>query len=61
MIIFEGGVFKAWLSDKDAGVSCWLTAGDLDVLFKRVNEVCGGKEADWRAPRPVKQEKGKRG
>jgi len=52
LVCVEGGSVKGWLNDKDGGLSCWLSAGTLTDLWRRMDAVCGGGEADWRTPRP---------
>ncbi len=53
LVCVEGGLVKGWINDKECGVSCWLSCGSLSGLFKRMDAICGGAEADWRVPRPA--------
>jgi hypothetical protein len=51
MILAEDGVFKAWLHDREAERSCWLSAGSLLDLVAKVEDVLESGGGDWRVDR----------
>jgi hypothetical protein len=53
MLVFGDGVWKAWLNDKDAGLSAWVSAESLCALWKRVEAILGGEGHEWRKTKPV--------
>jgi hypothetical protein len=48
MLVAESGTWKAWVHDRDAGRSTWLSAGSIVELLQSLERVCGGSPAEWR-------------
>jgi len=57
MLFAEGGVWKAWVNDRDAGLSACTSAGCLIDLLSRVEEGLRDDNLDWRRAKPVGQRK----
>jgi len=48
MLFAEGGVWKAWLNDRDASLSSCLSAGCLIDLLSRIEAGLRDDSIDWR-------------
>jgi hypothetical protein len=57
MVFCEDGKWKAWLNDRDAGLSAFVTAATLDALLNAACNALCAEGGDWR---PTKRPPGKR-
>jgi hypothetical protein len=49
MIMVEGGLWKAWVHDRDASVAAFVSSGTLMGLLKSVSQGVESGQLDWRA------------
>lgn len=49
MLVAESGTWKAWVHDRDAGRSAWLSAASIVELVQALERLCSGGPAEWRA------------
>lgn len=55
MLVCDDGLYKAWLHDKDAGMSAWVSSESLQDLWERVDAILGGAGHEWRRDRGSKK------
>lgn len=49
MVMTEGGVWKAWMHDRDAKVSSWVTGKDLVEVLTRMDLLLQNGQGEWRS------------
>lgn len=52
------GRLRAWLNDKDAGMSAWVSAASLYSLWERVEAILAGEACEWRKTREAPRGRG---
>jgi len=57
MLLAEDGICKAWLHDRDAGISCFVSGNTLEATLVAAEAAIDGTAGDWR---PYKPKGGKR-
>lgn len=61
LLCWEDGRWKMWLSDKDAALTCWVTAETLSGVLASAEAAIEGDAGDWRPARGVKLSGKRRG
>lgn len=51
LMCWEEGRWKMWLSDKDAGLQCWVSGRTLSELIASAESAIEGTGGDWRVAR----------
>lgn len=49
LLLYEGGLWKVWINDRDAGRAAWLSAASLDALWQTLEVRLDSDELEWRA------------
>ncbi len=49
LVMTEGGVWKAWMHDRDAKVSSWVTGKDLVEVLTRMDLQLQNGQGEWRS------------
>jgi len=52
MILVEDGLVKAWVHDRDASCSAWVSADSLQGLLEAVSRGLEKDSLEWRKDRP---------
>lgn len=52
MVLAEGGVWKAWVHDRDGGRSGWVSAGSLYDLVNVLETALAEDSLTWRDDKP---------
>lgn len=53
LLVVQDGVAKAWVNDKAAQRSAWLSARSLTGLFDALEEALVSDRLDWRGSKPA--------
>lgn len=48
LLLCEDRLWKAWLNDKDARMSAWVSGSSLQQLWERLDAILGGAAHEWR-------------
>jgi hypothetical protein len=48
MLMVEGGAWKCWLHDRDAGMGCFVTGQSPEACLKAADKAVGLDGGDWR-------------
>jgi len=51
MVLCEGGRWKAWIHDRDAKVSAWVSAESWESLWETVEKGLRDDTCEWRSDR----------
>jgi hypothetical protein len=51
MLMTEAGLWKAWVNDRDAGLSAFVSSGTLPGLLKSLDKGVESGQLDWRVPK----------
>lgn len=54
MLLTEGGRWKVWLHDRDAGEGCFVSGATLRAALTAAESAISTGEADWRPDRKRK-------
>jgi len=52
MLLAEDGLCKAWLHDRDAGISCFVSGSTLEATLVSAEAAIDGTAGDWRPYKP---------
>jgi hypothetical protein len=51
MLMTEAGLWKAWVNDRDSGLSAFVSSGTLLGLLKSIDKGVESGQLDWRVPK----------
>jgi hypothetical protein len=49
LVVWEQGMWKGWLNDRDNGRTCWTSASTLTGLLEVIDAGLRSDDLDWRA------------